>query len=599
MKSPRCLHVLFEDQVRRTPGAPALRGDGRRLTYAELNRRANQVARQLRHLGVETADRVALRLDRSVDSVVAMLAVLKAGAAYVPLERDVPAERARWILTETAPRLVLTGSQAGPVPTAAVPVMPLRADAPEVTARSAENLDLAVSPDDICYVPFTSGSTGRPKGIEVPHASVPGFFADVTYATWGPGRATLFHSSMSWDGHVFDLYPALVSGGEVVVYPGDTADPLAVARFARDHGVTGLFLPAQALNIVIDEEPLLLRGLTWLVSGGEAASPAHYSRLLAAVPGLRLINAYGPVECTALATAHVAEPGSPLAGAVPIGRPVGDRQVFLLDGDGRPVADGTVGELCIGGPAVARGYLGRPDLTATRFRPDPYAAAPGARLYHTGDRGRRGADGVFDYLGRDDDQVKLRGLRIELGEIETVLREHPAVADAAAAVDRSGPAGGRLIAYVVRAPDSEVDDGQLRAHLAARLPPGMVPSGVEWLDRLPLTRNGKLDRSRLTPAVAAGPGPEGPAGDPALAGIWARVLGAGTGSPRDDFFAAGGNSLAATKLAAQVRQAFGVDLEVRHIYEARTLGGLAAAIDGLRGVPAAPAIRPRRRSAGP
>jgi amino acid adenylation domain-containing protein len=592
------VHELFEDQVRRTPDAAALSGNGRVYTYTALNRRANQVARHLRDLGVLTADRVALRMPRSVDSVVAMLAVLKAGAAYVPLEAQLPAERLRWMITDTTPRLALTGLPLTLEP-GRVPVVPLRLDAIEVAGRPDDDLGVPVHPDDVCYLPYTSGSTGRPKGIEVPHRSVPGFFTGVAYATWGPGQVTLFHSSMSWDGHVFDVYPALLTGGHVVVYPGDTADPLAVARYARSHGVTGLFLPAQALNIVVDEEPDLLTGLTWLVSGGEAASGAHYERLVALAPALRLVNAYGPVECTALATAHRAGPADHDRPSVPVGVPVGDRRVYVLGDAGEAVADGTVGELCIGGHAVARGYLGRSDLTAARFVPDPFGPEPGARLYRTGDRGRRLADGVFEYLGRDDDQVKLRGFRIELGEIEAVLREHPAVAHAAAAVDPNGPAGGRLVAYLVAANSGVVDPDVLRDHLAARVPPAMVPSAFVWLDRLPITANGKLDRARLDPPPSSGhdgePGTDFAAGPHALAVIWAQVLGVQVAAGHDDFLELGGNSLAATQMASRVRQALGVDLEVRHVYEARTLRGLAETIDRLRAVPATPAIRPRSR----
>jgi amino acid adenylation domain-containing protein len=590
-----CAHELFERQVALAPDAPAVEHRTERLTYGELNARANRLARALRAAGVRTGDRVGLRAVRSAQLVVALLAVLKAGAGYVPLESGFPPASLARIVTETGVRLVVTCGAAWDGPP--LPVFDPAAEAAAIAELPGGNLDVAVSPDDTLYVPFTSGSTGVPKGTDVPHRALPGFFRD-TYAGWGPGLTGLLHSSLSWDGHLLDLFPSLLTGGRVVVAPAELRDPVEIATLARDSAVTTLWLSAQAFNTVVDVDPALLSGLRWLVVGGETLSVAHVRRAATALPALRLVNGYGPSECTVFTCVRPIT-AADLAGPIPIGRPVGDREAHVLDDTGDPVPDGVTGELYVAGPAVPHGYLGRPALTAERFVPDPFSGRPGARLYRTGDLVSRRADGALEFHGRGDGQVKLRGFRVELSEVEAVLRAHPGVADAAAAVDRSGPAE-RLVAYVVPAHGDRVPDG-LAEHAAAGLHAAMTPAGYLALPRLPLSRTGKLDRSALPPFA---PGRDQPAGTPPrgeaeerAAAVWREVLGAPAIGRDANFFLLGGDSLLATRVVARLRGWAGPALTIRDLYEAPVLADFAAAADAMRAAGGGPAAPPPIRRA--
>jgi amino acid adenylation domain-containing protein len=595
----RCVHSLFEAQARRSPDAVAARDGNRSVSYRELNAWANTIAHRLIEHGVRAGDQVGLHARRSIECIAAMLAVLKAGAAYVPLEAGLPPGRLR-LMAASAPGLILT-------------VPPLRWEltpAPVLDtggcdwaiARPGEapgNPDVEVTPDDLLFIPFTSGSSGAPKGVAVPHGSVPGFFVGEDYPRWGPGDSMLYHCALSWDGHLFEIYPALISGGAVCVFPGDSRDPSAVVGFARQQRVSTLLLPPQAFNTVVSINPAVFDWQPRLILGGEAVSADHVAAVLRRTPGLRIINAYGPVEATCLATVREIQPDDLDRETVPIGREVGDRRVYVLDAAGEPVADGEPGEACIGGPAVARGYPGQPALTADRFVPDPFSGVPGARLYRTGDIVRRDSAGVFDFLGRADSQVKLRGFRIELGEVDAGLRSHPSIADAATVLSGSNDQA-RLVGYVTAAPGQQVDDTELRAFLRQRLTAAMVPAVIVVLDRLPTTENGKLDRRALPeplPARTRRYVEPVTATERDVARCWRQVLSGAEPSRDDNFFDSGGNSLSATKVALALREVSGADVELRHLYDAPVLAELAKLVEGL-GTAARPQLPPIGRRSG-
>ncbi|HEU0077912.1 MAG TPA: amino acid adenylation domain-containing protein, partial [Longimicrobiaceae bacterium] len=580
-----CLHRLFEAQADRVPHAVAVEMGDRALTYAELERRANRLARALRARGVGPDARVGLCVERSPEMVVAMLAVLKAGGAYVPLDPAYPAERLDFLLRDSGARVLVAGGgleeRFGAFEGEIVTLSP---GCEGENGGDDARLAVGVTPEHLAYVTYTSGSTGEPKGTEVPHRAFPGFFDRVGYARFDEGEVLLQHSSTSWDAAALELWPALATGGRCVLYDGTTPELPRMAETIRRHGVTTLWLPSGLFNVVVDGMPELLDGVRQLLVGGEAVSPAHARRALEAFPGLRLVNGYGPSECTVFSTCWPVPAGFD-GHTVPIGRPVGDRRAYVLDAALEPVPPGVPGELYVGGPAVARGYLGRPALTAGTFVPDPFGGTAGARLYRTGDRVRWRQDGTLEFMGRADRQVKVRGFRVETAEVEAALARHPAVREAAV-VARADAAGvKRLVGYLVPDADGALVPDAVREHLRAALPEYMVPSALVVLDALPLTRNGKLDR-RALPAPAwedqgrfVAPRTQD---EEILAGIWAEVLGVERVGAHDDFFALGGHSLAATRVLSRVAKTLGAEVQLRALFEAPTLEGFAARVAAAR-----------------
>ncbi|HEV2736351.1 MAG TPA: amino acid adenylation domain-containing protein, partial [Longimicrobiaceae bacterium] len=454
----RCVHEMFAAQAAATPGAVALVHAGGSLTYAELDRRADRLAHLLARRGVGPDVRVGICAERSPEMVVGLLAILKAGGAYLPLDPQYPAERLDYMLADAGARVLLTQDGLRDRFAGFAGDVVLVGDATHEEGSALPHsrtfaLPHSPSPDNLAYVIYTSGSTGRPKATEVPHRAIPGFFRGVSYVRFDADQVLLQHSSPSWDVLTLELWPALLTGGSVVLYPGRTPEPALLGEQVRAHGVTTLWLTSTYFNLVVDTCPEVLAGVRQVMVGGEAVSARHARRALRLHPGLRLVNGYGPSECTVFAACFPIPPDFD-APVVPIGRPIGDRRVYLLDRDSGPVPVGVPGELYVGGPAVARGYRGRPELTAERFVPDPFSGIPGARLYRSGDRARWRADGELEFLGRVDGQVKVRGFRIEPGEVEAVLAGHPGVRDAAVLV-REGASGEpgdrRLVAYVVPA----------------------------------------------------------------------------------------------------------------------------------------------------
>jgi len=615
-----CIHQLFEAQAERTPDAVAVVFGEEALSYAALDRSANRLARRLRTLGVGPEARVGICVERGPEMVVGLLGVLKAGGAYVPLDPQYPPERLAFMLADARVAVLLTQAElaarfecfCGEVALVESSPSPGLAPSglPDAGERWRTGEGPAVTPDHLAYVIYTSGSTGQPKGTEVPHRAIPGFFRGVDYARFDREQVLLQHSSVSWDALTLELWPALLTGGTCVLYPGRSAEAALLGEQLRAHGVTTLWLTSAYFNLVADSCPEILAGVSQLMVGGEAVSVPHVTRVLELHPELRVVNGYGPSECTVFAACYPVPRGFD-APALPIGRPVGDRRVYLLDRLSEPVPVGAPGELCIGGPAVARGYLNRPGLTAERFVPDPFGE-PGARLYRTGDLCRwryesaevrecasapepredprtsalpHSRTAVLEFAGRRDAQVKIRGFRIEPGEVEARLAEHPGVHEAVVLVREDAPGDRRLVAYVVGEDTAGAD--VLRTHLAERLPEYMVQAAYVRLDALPLTPRGKLDR-RALPAPDAGAYAareyEAPMGkvEQALAGIWAELLKVERVGRGDDFFMLVGHSLLAVQMISRVRQAVDVELALGAVFETPVLSALADRILDLR-----------------
>jgi amino acid adenylation domain-containing protein len=600
-KAHCCVHELVEQQVRRTPDALALACGGQRLTYAELNARANRLARHLRRLGVAPESPVGIFLDRSPELLVAVLAVLKAGGAYVPLDPGYPRERLAFMLGETGARWIVTrANRQSRLPSHSAAPVCLDRDRAQLATEEDTNLPRNTEPDNLAYIIYTSGASGRPKGVCVPHRGVLNYFRfSVGAYGLGPADIVLQLPPLSFDASVADLIVPLAFGGLVVLPGSDEArDPRALVRLMREHRVTCLLSAVVTmLGSLVDaarDDGKVMPDLRLVLTGGEPL-PADLCREAVAVLGRQVcvVNQYGPTETTIITTYHPAAVVPADCTTVPFGRPIPNTQIHLLDRYGNLVPVGIRGEVHIGGVGVTRGYLGRPDLTAASFLPDPFSSWPGARLYRTGDLARRLPDGNLEFLGRGDHQVKLRGYRVELGEVEAVLQRHPLVRRAVVALHAGASGPGALVAYIVptRAADLESHDdflNQLRGFLRQTLPDYMIPGAFVLLDSLPLTPAGKLDRRALPAPARRHPELESRYVAPRnsleelLAGTFSQVLGVDAVGVHDGFFELGGHSLLATQVVARLRRALGIELPLRTLFEAPTVAGLARAVASLQ-----------------
>jgi amino acid adenylation domain-containing protein len=574
------VHALFERQARETPDATALVFGETSLSYGELNARANRLARHLQTLGVGADVPVAISVDRSPEMVIGLLAVLKAGGAYLPVDPAYPKDRRAYMLEDSGATVLLTTSK-------------LAADLPEHSARivlldelsevgaSADDSDLSmdVDPASLAYIIYTSGSTGRPKGVMVPHDAVANLArAQIEAFGISAESRVLQFASFSFDAAVSEVLTALLAGATLVLAPQDAlmpGDPLVGTL--REMNVTVATLPPSVLTAMPETDFPHLRTL---VSAGEACS-ADLARRWS--EGRRFLNAYGPTETTVCATIAADENGERRP---PIGKPIANVRVYVLDAAGEPSPIGVSGEICVGGAGVSRGYLRRAGLTAEKFVPDPFSAELGGRLYRTGDRGRWLPDGTVEYLGRVDEQVKVRGFRIEPGEIESVLRAHPAVADAAVIARTVGAGDLRLAAYVVPASaEADVSPAALRAHAAERLPDYMVPAYFVALPALPLTPNGKVDRRALPApdasdnAAAQFVAAEGDV-EEAIATVWREVLQVERVGVNDNFFELGGHSLLLAQVQAKLKDRLGQDVPMVSLFRFPTVRTLSAHLAG-------------------
>ncbi|XXT19047.1 amino acid adenylation domain-containing protein [Sorangium sp. So ce429] len=580
------VHELFLRRARRQPGAVALVSERESLTYAQLEQRASRLARQLRALGVGAESRAVVYIERSVEAVITLLGVLMAGGAYVPVPPSAACKRLRAMLDEVAPRVIVTRTALAADLPGGTPVVCV--DAPEPGAELAASLPLAskVRLDNVAYALFTSGSTGRPKCVEVPHRALANHVhAVIDRYGVGPGDGVLHFASLAFDVAAEEIFPTLASGATLVLRPDAPAETVSdLLAFVERNQVSVVNLPAAYWHEWVDELPTLSRPLPpsvrLVVAGSEAVSASRLARWRERIGArVRWLNAYGPTEATI--TASVFDPatsGHEPVDRVPIGRPLANVRMYVLDAALRPVPPGAVGELYIGGGGLSRGYLAQPSATAAAFLPDPFVDEPGARMYRTGDRARFLADGNLEFLGRRDHQIKLRGHRVELGEIEAAIEQLEGVREAAV-VHRASAAGGpQLEAHVVLAPGHAPAVDELRARLGLRLPAYMMPSRLALLESLPRLPSGKVDRRALAPVAAASAAaavaPRTPV-ERALAEVWSDVLGRAPTSIHDGFFDSGGDSMLAVRLASRAKQA-GLQLSVRDVFQHQTIAQIAA-----------------------
>ncbi len=594
----RCAHELVEEQARVRPEALAAEGGGRKMSYRELNERAERLAERLRGHGVRSGSLVAIYLERSIEMVVALLGVWKAGGAYVPIDPEYPAERVRFMLEDTQALVVLTQkSLSKAVPAAAAVILDLDAEEERVAGSPRRRAKRsAMSAEQLAYVIYTSGSTGRPKGVPITHGSLFNLICwhQQAYEVTPADRATQI-AGPAFDASVWEIWPYLTAGASVHI--PDEATRLDLGRLVRwliEQRITLTFLPTPLAEAALRESWPEDGALRVLLTGGDRLNQRPAQKL-----PFRLINHYGPTENTVVSTCAEVRANDTSHAAPPIGRPLPNTRAYVLDAQLQPMPIGVPGELLVGGVQLAAGYLNRAELSAEKFIPDPFSATPGARLYKTGDLVRYLPDGNIEFLGRIDHQVKIRGYRIELGEIEAVLGRLPQVLEAVAVVREDQPGDKRVVAYVVPHDGQAFALGELRSVLKQHLPDYMVPSAFVTLDKLPLTPNGKVDRKALpTPERSALEhvayiAPRTPT-EEIVAGIWAEVLGLERVGIEDDFFELGGHSLLATQVVSRARKALGVELPLRDLFNAPTVAGLAARIEAQRAaahvLPAAPPL---------
>lgn len=592
-----CLHELVEAQVARTPDALAVVFDGRQLTYRQLNERANQLAHHLRKLGVGPKTFVGLFVERSLEMVAGLLGILKAGGAYVPMDPQYPRERLAFIMKDAGVPVVVTQKDHADhrlFPN--LKLVCLDSDWPEIAREPVTNPQSDSRPDQIAYIIYTSGSTGTPKGSLISHDNVRRLFTSTerwfhfnTSDVW-----TLFHS-IAFDFSVWEVWGALFYGGRLVVVPFSTSrTPAAFHRLLHAEGVTVLNQTPSAFRQLVRAEELtsepLKLVLRLVIFGGEALDfktlKPWFDRHGDAVP--RLVNMYGITETTVHVTYRPID-ASDLGGSSVIGVPIPDLQVYLLDDQKRPVPTGEPGEICVGGAGVGSGYLNRPELTAQKFIPDPFAPEPGRRLYCSGDLGRRLPNGDLEYLGRIDHQVKISGYRIELGEIEAVINQHPGVRESVVIAREDVPGEKTLAAYLIKRPHPEVSVPALRQMIRERLPEYMMPAAFEFISQLPLTVNGKLDTMALPV-----PGPAAieartesitpqTALEQDIAKVWQEVLKQPVSGVDDNFFDIGGNSIRLAGVHAQLEKLLGRDILITDLFAHTTIRSLAAHFGRLGG----------------
>ncbi len=610
----------FREVVARQPGAIAVEDASGTLSYADLVACAVRLGADLRHTGVPPHGRVGVLVERGIAQVVALASVFEAGCAYVPLDGAQPVHRLRTIAAEAeldaiiadAAHAALAASLgeglARPLPIVVLTSDHARPESSFVTRLPALRPEAADGGDTPAYVLFTSGSTGTPKGVEVPHRGLMRLACGTTMLPLGPGDRMLGFAPITFDVSVFEIWGALLNGATLVLAPAGPLSLGDLAAYIASRGVTAITIATALFAELVEFHADRLAGVRQISVGGEAMPARAAQRLLALAPALRLVNGYGPTENAMVTTAHVVERGAPVDAPVPIGRPVENTTVYLLDRRGRLVEPGAVGELCTGGDGLALGYVGRPELTAERFVMYEHASGRLERVYRTGDLARHRSDGVLEFLGRADGQVKLRGYRIELDEIEHVLRAAPGVAGAALAVVGEAQARRLRAAVVLSARGGDEVLDELAAHARARLPAWMVPSEFVVVPRIPTTPHGKIDRKAIgampmarasSPvpenSAPAGGSPAGPSArdvERAISEVWASLLGVDA-VPRDvPFFDMGGNSLLALRLVEALRQGLSMDVPIVRVFEHPTIAGLAAALTGAM-VPARAPLRDR------
>ncbi|MEW6732656.1 MAG: amino acid adenylation domain-containing protein, partial [Acidobacteriota bacterium] len=574
---------LFEAQVKRTPDAIAVSCGEHRLSYHELNLRANQLAHYLQSLGVRDGMPIGICLERSMELIVALLGILKAGGAYLPLDISLPSDRLTTMLNDAQVPILLTEQRwLDLFTTYSVLMVCLDSDKEMIAKQDTANLDCQIYGDNLAYIIYTSGSTGSPKGVCIPHKAITRLVINTNYLQLLPSDRIAQVSNTSFDAATFEIWGALLNGAELVVITKEVA--LAPREFAAQletYQISTLFLTTALFNELVRQMPDAFKNLHQLLVGGEAIDPGLVRRVLEHTPPARLLNVYGPTENTTFSTWYLVEVVAEQATTIPIGHPISNTETYILDAQKQPVAIGVVGELYLGGNGLAHGYFQRPELTAERFIPHPFSNQPGARLYRTGDLVRYLVDGSIEFVGRIDRQIKIRGFRIELEEIEAVLVQHSDVDQAIVMVRENGNDSKSLIAYLGSQSQPLPTNHQLRDFLQNRLPEYMIPMNFVVLAALPLTSNGKIDHRALSEIEIFRSDSTTTLQAPRdllelrLVELWEETFNISPIGIKDDFFELGGHSLLATRMMAQIKNRFGQDLSVSLLFQGATIEHLA------------------------
>ena len=572
---------LFEAAAATFPDQVAVVCGETQWTYRQLNQRANRLARRLRDYNLGPEVLVGVSIERSPEMILAILAILKSGGAYVPFDPEYPRERLAFMLKDTGTPLVITQkSLASAIPAdRSVPLILIDAEEPEDSLGDCGNPPSPATPSSLAYVLYTSGSTGLPKGVLVENRSVVRLVFETDYCHFGPDEVFLQFAPISFDASTLEIWGALLYGAKLVIMPAKFSSLEDLGRTIREHGVTTMWLTAGLFHLFVDERLEDLRPIRQLLAGGDVLSASHVRKVLDRLPNTTLINGYGPTEGTTFTCCHVMRSGAPIPDSVPIGKPIAHTRVYILDDDLRPVSEGQVGELCAAGLGVARGYLNAPELTAEKFVADPFLESENGRLYRTGDLARRHDDGTIEFIGRKDHQVKILGHRIELGEIETVLNQHPGIQQSCVVANSDGAGNKRLVSYYVAGRNGAGSTTEIRGYLAARLPSFMVPAFFIPLTSLPLSPNGKIDRAAL-------PAPESVSGRSAssqpqsdleqtIAALWKRVLRVENVGLDENFFDLGGDSLLLVSVHSQLQRILASEFPVTDLFDQTTIRALA------------------------
>jgi amino acid adenylation domain-containing protein len=573
---------LFSEGAVSQPETIAITFNGEALTYGDLDRRSTSLAHYLtERLSPVEGSLIAVGLERGTDLVVALLGILKSGAAYLPLDLDYPEQRLRFMLEHSHARAVISRSDlADKVPSCGAEIVLMDVDQMQVNAFDNASMPaVSANGSSLAYVIYTSGSTGQPKAVAVPHRAIARLVCNTDFVDLSPNQVFLQYAPISFDAATFEIWGPLLNGARLAIAPSGQQSLVSLGTLIESERVTTLWLTAGLFNVMIEENPEALRPLRQLLVGGEALSVTHIRKALELLPDCRLVNGYGPTENTTFSCCYRIEPAD-YKTSIPIGPPIANSTAYILDEERRLLPPGTTGELFLGGDGLAIGYWNDPQLTAERFEPSPFAA--GQRLYRTGDLACWRADGTIDYLGRVDDQIKIRGFRIEPGEIEAALMQHPAVSNAVVGTHERGKGQRMLVAHFTA--NAGVDADEVRGHLLANLPEFMVPSHIIEIETIPLNPNGKVDRSALpAPTLDVNDACRQdalPSGDTEsrLVDIWRELLELDEVGTRDDFFGLGGHSLLAAKLVAVIEKDLGITLPLTAVFTHPTIHSLAGAL---------------------
>jgi amino acid adenylation domain-containing protein len=582
----RCIHQIFEQQVADRGDAIALVYQQQQLTYAQLNHRANQLAHHLLEIGIQPEDLVAIALDRSLDTIITILAILKAGGGYLPLDSSQPLSRLAFIIENAGvSRLITKTALLDRLPAHTAQIINLDTAAVEIEDRPTTDPQIVLAADNLAYVMYTSGSTGNPKGVCIPHRGVVRLVKSTNYLDFSPQQVFLQLAPLGFDASTFEIWGSLLNGAKLVLFPAEKPSLAQLGDIVNREGITTLLLTTGLFHLMVDERLADLKPLRQLLAGGDVLSVTHVQKVLSVLTNCQLINAYGPTENTTIACCYQISRTDPDLRSIPIGKPIANTQVYILDADLQPVPIGVEGELHIGGDGLARGYLHRQDLDAQKFIAHPLAEV--GRLYKTGDRARYLPDGNIEFLGRIDNQVKIRGFRIELGEVEATLAMHPGVREAIAILREDRPGDKRLVAYVVPDPIAPVEISQLRQDLQQQLPEYAIPAAFVYVAAMPLTANGKVDRKALPLPNLVNCRSTKIAIDNSrserlrqrtervVMEIWQEVLRIETIDLDDNFFDLGGNSLLGLKAIERIQQRCDLQLSVVRLYQYATIRSMA------------------------